>query len=64
MLPHDLAAGLIAGPRNRLVLPEYRQIELYSKRKTLHFAEAEPVPRFPGARGWGLRGLHGSERFS
>ena len=46
MLPHDLAAGLIAGPRNRLLLPEYRQIELYSKRKTLHFAAAEPVPDF------------------
>jgi hypothetical protein len=42
MLLHDLTAGLCAGPRNRLSLPEYRQIELYSKRKTLHFAPAEP----------------------
>lgn len=46
MQPHDLAAGLIAGPRNHLLLPEYRQIELYSKRKTLHFAEPGPVPDF------------------
>jgi hypothetical protein len=46
MLPQDLAAGLIAGPRNRLSLPEYRQIELYSKRKTLHFAVAGPAPEF------------------
>jgi len=46
MLPHDLAAGLIVGPRNHLLLPEYRQIELYSKRKTLHFAEPRPAPDF------------------
>jgi hypothetical protein len=46
MLPHDLAAGLVAGPRNHLLLPEYRQIELYSKRKTLHFAEPQPAPDF------------------
>ncbi len=46
MLPHDLAAGLVAGPRNRLLLPEYRQIELYSKRKTLHFAEPQAAPDF------------------
>ena len=46
MLPHDLAAGLIAGPRNHLLLPEHRQIELYSKRKSLQFAEPEPAPEF------------------
>ena len=46
MLPHDLAAGLVAGPRNRLLLPEYRQIELYSKRKTLHFADPQTAPDF------------------
>jgi hypothetical protein len=46
MLPHDLAAGLVAGPHNRLMLPEYRQIELYSKRKTLHFAAVAPAPEF------------------
>ncbi len=46
MLPHDLASGLIAGPRNHLLLPEYRQIELYAKRKTLHFAEPEPALQF------------------
>jgi hypothetical protein len=43
MLLHDLAASLAAGPRNRLALPEYRQIELYSKRKSLHFAAPEPA---------------------
>jgi hypothetical protein len=46
MLPHDLAAGLVAGPRNHLLLPEHRQIELYSKRKTLHFAEPQAAPDF------------------
>ena len=30
------------GPQRRLSLPEYRQIELYTKRKALVFAPAEP----------------------
>jgi hypothetical protein len=46
MLPQDLAAGLVADPRNHLLLPEYRQIELYTKRKVLQFAEAQGEPDF------------------
>lgn len=41
-LVNDLVNDLAAGSKNRLSLPEYRQIELYSKRKSLNFAEAEP----------------------
>jgi hypothetical protein len=39
---HDLLAGSAKGSHRRLSLPEYRQIELYSKRKALTFAPAEP----------------------
>lgn len=53
-LPHDLAAALAAGAGNRLSLPEYRQIELYSKRKTLAFAEAGGAPALPLAEVAGL----------
>ena len=36
-----------AGGQHRLSLPEYRQIELYSKRKTLSFAPPDPAPEVP-----------------
>jgi hypothetical protein len=49
---YDLLADLSAGTGNRLVLPEYRQIELYSRRKPLHFAAeaatGAPVPAVAG----------------
>ncbi|MDR3518139.1 MAG: hypothetical protein P4M00_20260 [Azospirillaceae bacterium] len=53
-LLEDLAIDLAAGVANRLSLPEYRQIELYSHRKALKFAEADagppiPVPAIAGA---------------
>ncbi len=49
----DLVAELSAGSPNRLSLPEYRQIELYSKRKSLSFAPAatdggRPLGRIAG----------------
>ena len=46
-LVNDLVNDLAAGSKNRLSLPEYRQIELYSKRKSLSFAEAEPACEAP-----------------
>jgi hypothetical protein len=39
---HDLLTGSTNGAQRRLSLPEYRQIELYTKRKALVFAPAEP----------------------
>jgi hypothetical protein len=39
---HDLLTGSTNGSLRRLSLPEYRQIELYSKRKALVFAADEP----------------------
>lgn len=51
-LPHLLLAELADGPR--LSLPQYRQIELYSKRKTLNFAPAETAPEIPLGRLAGL----------
>ena len=44
-LVNDLVNDLAAGSKNRLSLPEYRQIELYTKRKSLSFAEPEPAAR-------------------
>jgi hypothetical protein len=49
----DLIAVLSAGSPNPLALPEYRQIELYSKRKALTFAAPEashgvPLDRIAG----------------
>ncbi len=38
---HHLAAHLESAAGSRLSLPEYRQIELYTKKKSLAFAEAE-----------------------
>ena len=49
-LLHDLIAGLTAGPDSRPLLPEYRQIELYTKRKTLSFAAPEPPLEVPMPR--------------
>lgn len=49
-LPHDLIAGLTAGPDSRPLLPEYRQIELYTKRKSLSFAAPEPPLEVPMPR--------------
>jgi hypothetical protein len=40
---HDLLAVLGNGSHRRLLLPEYRQVELYSKRKSLVFAAPEPL---------------------
>lgn len=42
-LLHDIAAALGAGAGYRPSLPEYRQIELYTKRKNLAFAAPEPA---------------------
>ena len=57
------AAMADAAPR-RLVLPEHRQIELYSKRKSLEFEEPDedrvPYPRLAGVVG----AFHLLERFS
>ena len=39
---HDLLTGSTNGSQRRLSLPEYRQIELYTKRKALVFTPAEP----------------------
>ena len=52
-LSGDPVAELSAGSPNRLSLPEYRQIELYSKRKSLSFAPAatdggRPLGRIAG----------------
>lgn len=44
---HDLVADLSTGSGNRLSLPEYRQIELYSKKKSLTFADAKPASEVP-----------------
>ena len=46
-MPKRLASQLAASGANRLSLPEYRQIELYSKKKSLSFAvypTPEPAP--------------------
>lgn len=48
-LRHRIAAELGAGSANRLALPEYRQIELYTKRKNLNFAEMPPPDTVPVA---------------
>lgn len=46
---NDIMTALAAPAPSRLVLPEYRQIELYTKRKTLAFAadEARADPAVP-----------------
>jgi hypothetical protein len=43
-LLNDLLAGLGTVAGARLRLPEYRQIELYTKKKNLAFAAQEPAP--------------------
>lgn len=45
----DLVADLSAASSSRLSLPEYRQIELYSKRKSLVFATGADAPPSPVA---------------
>jgi len=44
---HSLVGALAAGGGNRPSLPEYRQIELYTKKKSLSFAAPEPAPSLP-----------------
>jgi hypothetical protein len=49
---NDIVAELADGSPNRLFMPEHRQIELYSKRRPLHFAEqtaALPLAQLAGA---------------
>ncbi len=46
-MQRELATHMIAGASSRLSLPEYRQIELYAKRKTLTFASDAPASELP-----------------
>jgi len=50
----DLVANLSAGSANRLSLPEYRQIEMYSKHRLLSIAAAEEPSEVPLSRIGGL----------
>ncbi len=46
-MQRELATHMIAGASSRLALPEYRQIELYAKRKTLSFSADAPARELP-----------------
>ncbi len=46
-MQRELATHMMAGASSRLSLPEYRQIELYAKRKTLTFAADAPASELP-----------------